>query len=178
MHSKYYLSEKDEKEIYDRHENSPKDDRYRKFLSRLFIPFIEKIHPNSKGLDFGSGSGPTLSVMLEEVGHSMKIFDKYYFNEPEALHDSYDFITATEVFEHLKRPGVEIERLINLLNPFGFLGVMTKFASDLEHFKDWHYKNDPTHICFYSLKTIDWINNKYGLKSTVFGSDVVIFEKR
>jgi len=51
--------------------NSPDDPRYRAFLSRLFIPLNERIAPESCGLDFGSGPGPTLSVMFEEQGHTM-----------------------------------------------------------------------------------------------------------
>ncbi len=177
MHSKHYLSEKDEQEIYSRHENSPLDIRYRQFLSRLLNPLIKKIQPNSVGLDFGSGSGPTLSVMLEELGHQMSIFDKFYCNDSKAFEKKYDFITSTEVIEHLKKPGFEVKRLLELIEPNGYLGIMTKFASDLDHFISWHYKNDPTHICFYSLETFDWIAKEYDLSFEITGIDVVIFQK-
>ncbi len=178
MHSEHYLSDKDEKEIYNRHENSPDDQRYRDFLSRLFIPLTKKLKPNSAGLDFGSGSGPTLSIMLEEIGHKMSIYDKYYCDKTEVLERDYDFITSTEVIEHLKQPGLEIKRLLEILKPNGYFGIMTKFASDLDHFVSWHYKNDPTHICFYSLKTFKWIAKTYSLTFEVVGSDVIIFHRK
>ena len=44
---------------------------YRKFLSRMFKPMMERIEPDSYGLDFGSGPGPTLNLMFEEEGHTV-----------------------------------------------------------------------------------------------------------
>ncbi|MBT6026512.1 MAG: hypothetical protein HOG96_00440, partial [Porticoccaceae bacterium] len=65
----FHLSSEAEKEVYDQHQNNLNDQGYRKFLSRLADPLLEKLAPNSFGLDFGSGPGPTLSLMLEEKGH-------------------------------------------------------------------------------------------------------------
>ena len=62
-----YLSAREEQAEYDLHENSPDDPRYRNFLSQLFEPVLAMISPGSYGLDFGSGPGPTLSCMFEEV---------------------------------------------------------------------------------------------------------------
>ena len=67
--------------------------------------------PESCGLDFGSGPKPTLSVMFEEAGHCMTTFDYFYENVPSAFERQYDFITATEVVEHLHNPKEELERL-------------------------------------------------------------------
>jgi hypothetical protein len=76
--NKFHLSPSDEKEIYDQHQNSPDDSGYRVFLSRLLTPLVERLEPNRTGLDFGSGPGPTLSVMLSEKGHEMDIYDPFY----------------------------------------------------------------------------------------------------
>ena len=51
---------------------------------------------NSQGLDFGCGPGPCLSVMLEEQGHSLQLYDLYYANNRLLVNTEYDFITATE----------------------------------------------------------------------------------
>ena len=67
-----------------------------------------------------------------------------------ALNASYDFICATEVVEHLHRPGQDLERLWSLLRPGGWMGIMTKLVRDRASFDTWHYKNDPTHVCFFS----------------------------
>ena len=76
-----FLSPKEEKSEYDLHENSSDDPGYRRFLARLFDPVSHQLAPNSYGLDFGSGPGPTLSVMFEEAGHSMEIYDPFFAPE-------------------------------------------------------------------------------------------------
>lgn len=171
------LSAEEEVARYDMHENDPNDPRYRKFLSRMFDPISEKIEPNSYGLDFGSGPGPTLSVMLEEVGHTVRLFDPFYANDASVFDEKYDFITTTETAEHLFNPLMELDRLWDCLKPGGYLGVMTKRAGTLEEFKTWHYKNDDTHVVFYHEKTFEWLSERWGATLEFHGSDVVIFEK-
>ena len=62
--NQFHLSESEEKLRYDTHNNDPQDSRYRQFLSQLIEPLQELIPDQSIGLDFGSGPGPTLSLML------------------------------------------------------------------------------------------------------------------
>ena len=66
LSSESYLSSEDELARYLLHENSPEDQHYREFLSRLTDHLIPKLKRGAHGLDFGSGPGPTLSVMLQE----------------------------------------------------------------------------------------------------------------
>jgi len=61
------LSAQAEKAEYDQHQNHPQDLGYRRFLSRLANPLLDGLAPQSQGLDFGSGPGPTLSVMLKRA---------------------------------------------------------------------------------------------------------------
>jgi hypothetical protein len=105
------LSPKEEKSVYDLHDNSLDDPGYRRFLARLFRPLSQRLAPNSSGLDFGSGPGPTLSVMFEEAGHSIEIYDPFFAPETMLLHRQYDFIVASEVVEHLHYPRRELDRL-------------------------------------------------------------------
>ncbi len=179
---KFYLSTSDEKKQYDFHTNNPDDKGYRQFLSRLFNPLVDMVRLNEfndpiNGLDFGSGPGPTLSIMFEESGYDMRIYDLYYANDKSVFNSTYDFITSTEVIEHLKSPNFEIERLLSVLEPNGLLGIMTKMVINRESFKNWHYKNDPTHICFYSKETFNWIAMKYAMTIKFMAADVVILQK-
>ena len=167
----------DEKAVYDRHENAPDDPRYRRFLSRLFEPVSSRLASASQGLDFGSGPGPTLSRMFEEVGHTVSLYDPFYATDAAVLDLEYDFITASEVVEHLHRPREELERLWGCLRPGGLLGIMTKRVLDQEAFSRWHYKNDPTHVCFFSVETFEWLAECWGARLTVAGDDVVLLEK-
>jgi cyclopropane fatty-acyl-phospholipid synthase-like methyltransferase len=173
-----YLAEADEKAAYDHHQNSPTDPDYRRFLSRLFLPLQDRLAPNSQGLDFGSGPGPTLSIMFEEIGHTVAIYDYFYAKNPVALQQLYDFITATEVVEHLHDPATIFSQLWTLLKPGGYLGLMTKLVRDQVAFAKWHYKNDLTHVCFFSRATFEWLADQWQADLEFFGNDVMLFHKR
>ncbi len=175
--STQYLSEADEKAAYDHHQNSPMDPDYRRFLSRLCSPLQDRLTPNSQGLDFGSGPGPTLSVMLEEIGHTVTLYDHFYAHNPTALHRPYDFITATEVVEHLHNPATVLWQLWTLLKPGGYLGLMTKLVRDQKAFATWHYKNDLTHVCFFSKSTFEWLADQWQATLEFFHNDVIMFNK-
>jgi hypothetical protein len=174
----YFLSADEEKAKYDMHQNAPTHQGYRKFLGRMLEPMRERLAPDSHGLDFGSGPGPTLSVMFEEIGYTMTLYDPFYANEPAALKRQYDFITATEVVEHLRQPGKELDRLWACLKNKGSLGVMTKLAEGLEEFAGWHYKNDPTHVNFFSQKTFKWLADQWRANLTFVNKDIMLFYKK
>ena len=172
-----YPTRAQEKAEYDLHQNSSDDIGYRKFLSRLFDPMLPKLQPHSCGLDFGSGPGPTLSVMFEEQGHRMDIYDHFYAHDPSRLAQQYDFISASEVIEHLHCPHQDLNRLWACLKPQGHLGIMTKRVRDSHAFAHWHYKDDLTHVCFFAIKTFEWLANDWQATLEVMGPDVVIFTK-
>jgi len=100
------ISKREEKAQYDSHQNSPDDLNYRTFLSRLFNPMEKCLARGSCGLDFGSGPGPTLSVMFEEAGHTMTLYDRFYAPDETVFNKEYDFITTSEVVEHLSDPRI------------------------------------------------------------------------
>lgn len=172
-----HLSATREKAVYDRHENSPDDQGYRNFLSRLAVPLIERLPTRAQGLDFGSGPGATLSVMLEERGHEVALYDPFYANDPATLETTYDFITASEVVEHLSAPGAELQRLWGLLRPGGILGLMTKRVRNQAAFATWHYKADPTHISFFSKACFEFLGTGWGAAPAFVDADVVLFRK-
>ena len=167
----------EEKAQYDLHENNPEDSGYRRFLGRLADPLLEKLPPGSVGLDFGCGPGPTLSLMLEEAGHRVALFDPIYHPNPGALEGQYDFVTATEVFEHLHHPRRDLEVLWNCLRPGGWLGVMTKRARTREAFSKWHYIKDPTHVGFWSGNTFRWLAGYWDAQLELIEPDVALLRK-
>lgn len=172
------LSHDEEVKRYNLHQNSPKDKGYRDFLNRIFKPMNSLIPPNSYGLDFGSGPGPTLNLMFTDNGHKMEIYDPFYAKDHSVFDKKYDFITATEVVEHLFNPKKELDLLWSCLKPKGILGIMTKLAPDKEMFASWHYKRDLTHVCFFSRPTFTWLANKWQSKVDFIDKDVVIFHKK
>ncbi|PIS02696.1 MAG: 2-polyprenyl-3-methyl-5-hydroxy-6-metoxy-1,4-benzoquinol methylase [Chlamydiae bacterium CG10_big_fil_rev_8_21_14_0_10_42_34] len=161
-----HLNAADEKKEYDQHQNGPEDLKYREFLSQVLVPLQKYLTPEMKGLDFGSGPGPTLNVILKEKGFSIQCYDPYYANDPKLLEKQYDFVTCTEVVEHFSCPKKSWKLLTSLVKKGGYLAIMTLF-SDLqtkESFPAWWYKNNKTHIAFYSLKTLKWIAKQMNLE--------------
>jgi SAM-dependent methyltransferase len=176
--SEFYLNKQAERARYDLHTNTPDDMGYRKFLNRMFLPLNQRISQYSHGLDFGSGPGPTLSLMFEEAGHHMNIYDYFYANDASVFNRQYDFITATEVVEHLHHVKEEMERLWNCLKPGGYLGIMTGRYDDIDDFDRWHYKLDPTHICFFSAESFQWLCAQWNCTLHIIDKDIVILQKK
>jgi hypothetical protein len=175
--SLYFISSEDEKAKYDNHQNSPENQGYRDFLNRLLIPLSQHITKNAFGLDFGSGPGPTLSVMMRENGYSMDIYDCFYHDDLSVFEKKYDFITTTEVIEHLYHPYKEILRLWTLLKRGGVLGIMTAFRPTDDEFGSWYYKRDLTHIRFFTQNSFNWLADKLNATIIVPQSGVVILKK-
>ena len=173
----YRISEAREKARYDLHKNHPDDPGYRKFLSRLFTPVCSRLAEGASGLDFGCGPGPALAAMFREQGYAMDTYDKYYACNPTVFEKRYDFITASEVIEHLHHPGRELERLWAMLKTDGILGIMTKLVHSRQAFEKWHYKNDETHVCFFSKATFQWLADTWQAPVEFADKDVVLFHK-
>ncbi|MGQ7247979.1 class I SAM-dependent methyltransferase [Halomonas sp. V046] len=161
-----------EKAVYDQHDNRPGDPGYRAFLGRLFMPLCARLAPGSQGLDIGAGPGPTLSLMFAEAGFPTAIHDPFFHPNPAALRRQYDFVTATEVAEHLFTPGETLAQWLGCLKPGGWLGLMTKRTPP--DFPRWHYIRDPTHVVFFSDASFSWIAEMHGLSLDFPGPDVVI----
>ena len=172
-----------EKAIYDLHENDPADPHYRRFLSRLTAPLLTRLPKGSRGLDFGCGSGPALAQMLTEAGMCMQLYDPFYQPDPSPLdlttwEKQYDFVTATEVVEHLYAPAEEFERLFALIRPGGWLAMMTKRVRNRAAFANWHYITDPTHVCFYSEATFRWMADRWQATLSLPAADVALMQKQ
>ena len=173
----YHLSEIDQRARYDSHNNDPGDLRYRNFFKQLLVPLLAILPSNSYGLDFGSGPGPTLSLMLEEWGHNVDLYDKFYAQNDAVFQNRYDFITATEVVEHLPNPLRDLEVLVKILQKGGILAIMTEIVSPQLDFTNWYYKNDPSHVCFYSEKTFLYLANLLGLEIMTLSERVIVLRK-
>ena len=165
-----------ERARYDQHWNDPFDPGYRRFLSRLAGPLIQRVAPGSDGLDFGCGPGPALARLLEAAGLRVRLYDPFYVADPTVWETRYDFITATEVVEHLRQPAIELDRLFGALRPGGWLGVMTKWVDDEAWFTQSRYIRDPTHIAFYRADTMRWIADRWNAVLHMPATDVALFE--
>lgn len=172
-----YLSREQERAFYRTHNNEPDDPGYRRFLARLANPLHERLAPGSEGLDFGCGPGPALARMLEEQGHRVVLYDPAFFPDPSPLQSCFDFITCTEVVEHLHSAYAVFEQLFRRLRPGGWLAVMTCFQTDDDRFAGWHYRRDPTHVVFYRVETMAWLAQHFGMTLDIPVKDVALFRR-
>ncbi len=116
--------------------------------------------------------------MFEEAGFNTHIYDIFYANDKTVLEQYYHFISATEVVEHLFEPGKVLRQLWAQLLAGGTLGLMTKLVIDVHAFSDWHYKNDPTHVCFFSRETFSWLAKTLDAELEIIGQDVILLGKK
>jgi SAM-dependent methyltransferase len=172
------LPSRDEEYVhYLKHENDPDDPRYRRFLSKLAVPLLNRLPESQTGLDYGCGPGPGLAAMLREAGHEVRTYDPFFAADPAALEGIYDFIICSEVAEHFHWPAEEFDRLAALLRPGGWLAVMTCFQTDDARFAEWHYRRDPTHVVFYREATFRHLAGRLGWSCDVPAKDVVLMRK-
>lgn len=178
----YHLNQEQEKAEYDKHDNSQLDEGYARFLNRAVTPLAQRLttlfgddlrHLN--GLDFGCGEGAFLSQLAFKQGLKMDNYDLYYHPNHELLNRQYDFITLTEVIEHIASPRDCIAQLNAMLSDKAVLLMMTKRVLSRERFANWHYKQDPTHICFYSEATLHRIAEQYSWAIELVSNDIVVF---
>ncbi len=161
------ISNEVEKHIYDQHNNSIDQEGYVDFLyGFLHNALFPHIPEHGKGLDFGSGPTPVLTEILQKYhGCSMDIYDLFYSPEKVYIDKKYDFITSTEVVEHLIDPMKYFKLFKELLNENGVLAIMTLFhPRDYHCFMSWHYIRDLSHVSFYTVKTMEYIAKEIGLK--------------
>ena len=110
LDKEFYLSSDDEHKHYLTHNNDVNDERYKKFLSNLMLPLIDRIKLKSIGLDYGCGPGPALSLMLREKGYQMFNYDPFFHPKKSNLLKKYDFISCSETVEHFHNPFYEFTR--------------------------------------------------------------------
>lgn len=171
-------SRSEEHSEYDLHENNVNDPGYNRFLARMVAPICERIPAPGRILDFGCGPAPALAQQLSEVGFSVSLYDTFYQPNADALNHSYDCIVMTEVIEHLHDPKSLLPTLWQQVGHGGCLAIMTQRVISSAAFKTWPYKNDPTHVCFYTEKTFHELAARLGAARVEFiGRDMVFFTK-
>jgi len=174
----FRLDSSEEKTRYSFHQNNIDDQGYVGFLNQIILPALDLIKAGSAGLDFGCGPNPVLAKLIEKKGLFCDYYDPYFFPEID-LNKKYDFIFATECFEHFFSPATELEKICKMLKPGGILAVMTEIRTEIDKFPDWYYIKDPTHVCFYTKQSFEFISEKHGLEIVFWdGKRVVVMRKR
>ena len=177
LDDKNYVSEIDEQNHYELHNNDVNDPGYQQFVSPIVEAVKKDFTRKHKGLDFGCGTGPVITKMLRDEGFSIVEYDPFFANHKEVLNQKYDYIACCEVIEHFHHPYKEFKKLFDLLLLGGKLYCKTDFFSETRNFDTWYYKNDPTHVFFYHPKTMEWITKNIGFSSFTIEGRVTVFVK-
>ena len=63
----------------------------------------------------------------------------------------------------------------SVLGKGGKIFCMTNLLPEKTVFKDWYYKNDKTHVLFYSEENLKWIQEAVGFSEMTIDDRVIIF---
>ena len=176
----YYLTLEKENALYNNHNNSLENEGYVTMFEDFLDYFWDDLPSREKALDFGSGPTPVLSQLLQRRGVNVDCYDKFYQPQKVFENKRYNLITSTEVFEHLDNPLETLNVLAQHLKPQGYIALMTLFHDNsMENFWTWWYRRDPTHITFYTPKTMTILADRCGLN--VVKTDekrIILLQKR
>lgn len=112
--------------------------------------------------------------MLRDAGHDVAVYDPFFYPDRQPLEQQYDFVTCSEVAEHLFQPAQEFDRLAGVLWPGGWLAIMTCFQTEDALFAGWHYRRVPTHVVFYREETMRHITESRGWSCDIPAKDVAL----
>lgn len=170
----------EQKRRYDLHDNNEDDIGYQRYFQRFIDFTLPHIRGAKRALDFGCGATSLLSQMLESHGIECDIYDPIYHPNSSYIDGRYDLIVSVEVFEHLHDPKEVFGRLINLLNPDGYIAIQTAFCpSNRDEFLDWYYHLDPTHIIFFRVETFEYLAREFGVEIVYQNEkNMILFQKK
>ena len=171
-----YFTEIQEIKRYTEHNNDINDIRYQNFVNPIVKSVLADFDTTNNGLDFGCGTGPVITKLLRDKNYTITTYDPFFENNLESLKTTYNFIVCCEVIEHFHQPLKEFKLLKSLLKPSGKLYCMTDVFNQSINFENWYYKNDETHVIFYTKNTFDWIKNELGFSKVSVLNRLIIFE--
>jgi hypothetical protein len=152
-----YVSLIDEKKRYSLHDNTFDNLDYRTYLAE-YSREIRRIPINQPScLDFGSGQHRVLEKILREQGIDCSSYDPLYEIGLEVQAKTYDVIFCCEVLEHLRDLSNGLALMRKLIRRSGYLILRTQLLTPEIAFEKWWYKEDKTHINFFSAQTIQKI---------------------
>lgn len=160
---------------YEEHINDVEDLGYQNFVSPITSAILKEFSATDKGLDFGAGTGPVISKVLNDNNFSIAQYDPFFHKHPELLDKKYNYIVCCEVMEHFYYPNKEFRLLKSLLQPGGKLFCMTDLWNKNFDFHKWYYKNDQTHVFIYTIETIKWLKQNMGFSDVTIEGRLITF---
>ena len=170
----------EERERYELHRNDPDDKGYLNWLEGFVKAAVTPWYTGGRILDYGSGPRPVLSELLSSRGLPVSSYDPYF--APLWPEDGpFSMILLCEVLEHVHNPLNDFRRLCSSAGEGAVLSVMTQFLPSLDagDFKSWWYKEDPTHIRFFTPESLEMLGEKTGWRLISENSkSIAVFRKK
>ena len=125
-------------------------------------------------LDYGGGEG-RLSQTLSEAGWRSTSYDPFFNPLSSLAGETFDLITAFEVFEHVPRPHEMMERIAAASHAQTFVFFSTgshdgRFKPG-QRIEDWYVAPRNGHVAVFSHKALAALAGRHGFKFASFNSD-------
>lgn len=160
---------------YQKHDNDIEDEGYQNFVAPITSAIMRDFTQRHKGLDFGAGTGPVISKILNDNNFLVIQYDPFFHNHPSLLKDKYNYIACCEVIEHFHNPKKEFGLLKDLLLQNGKLYCMTNIYNEGIDFHNWDYISDKTHVFFYHEKTIHYIKEEFRFSDVTIENRLITY---
>ena len=176
--------EKDVEEQHYKDQWATTDPGFWKQQVDVLVQLIGNYQMPSRILDFGSGSGE-MTAEFRARGFNITPLEPmtHGYLKDQNYSEKFDVVIAVEVIEHLREPWKEIYEIEKVLAPDGiviFSTLLTNAFIDRpdasEHFKNWWYKDDPTHVCFFCNRVLSKMADVKNYDIDIFGDKVFVLK--
>lgn len=181
LDSSFFLSKSEQKKRYEKHNNSLSDNGYKNFLKAFIDPVLNFSDVSSiicnckemKILDYGSGPEPALIQLLNEYKVNdmlpktteIRGWDPFFAPNEFFYSQGAFLVTCLEVVEHFETPKVDMQKLSSCCAKNGYVAIGTELIpdNDVAKFSKWWYRQDKTHVSFFSKKALITLAENVGL---------------
>ncbi|MGI5174162.1 class I SAM-dependent methyltransferase [Treponema sp. OMZ 840] len=177
VHPDCFISAEAQKKRYLLHNNSLADKGYRSFLADFAdtaLFYIKKLlgRPPHTVFDYGCGNGALVELLASYTRSGLlpedteiRGWDPFFAPGVQFFPGGADAVLCLEVAEHFESPHEGFAGLARACKAGGILAVHTLFAPDnVDDFKSWWYKEDPTHVSFYTQKALELCAKRAGFE--------------
>ncbi len=180
-----FPSAEEERKRYSLHHNDLRDLGYRSYLEGFIDPVLTYVRGQTKQVstffDYGCGPAPSLAAIAGERGLTARGWDPFFAPDIERFAEGADLVACHEVAEHFFDPFAEFKRLVASVKSGGYLAIATQTLPaeyDTAFFESWWYRQDITHVSFFTLQGLIALGESAGLRWIgQIGERAFVFEK-
>ncbi len=197
LHPDYFDTPNEQKKRYSLHTNEltpeNKPNGYRKYLEKFISNVLQYERKKEEDgnihtlFDYGSGPSPALVMLLEELNMKfvfkndvvIKHWDPFFCPDGDFFEYGADIVFCLEVIEHFEQPLDGFKGLEKACAKNGLIAIQTGLApKSFDEFKKWWYKEDSTHVSFYTHKSIEECAKKVGLQLEGETGGIIFLRKK